>query len=179
MLRFLRLAGQAGARVSLALACRAQIAEFNGKVIGGNDGGDKAKSAVVENDLSPEWMETHIFLVGHSNVTTPTIAALHLHTSTPTAQLDKQVDRFKIRVKDEGVAGGKEIVRAGCAALPPCACLKRQTSTTHFQPHLPRLQGTATIMLDTEHQEAKEYPLDTQGTVTIAFKVTDLGDVMP
>ena len=64
MLRFLRLAGQAGARVSLALACRAQIAEFNGKVIGGNDGGDKAKSAVVENNLNPEWMETHIFLVG-------------------------------------------------------------------------------------------------------------------
>ena len=40
-------------------------------------------------------------------------------------------------------------------------------------------QGAATIMLDTDHQEAKEYPLDTQGTVTLSFKVTPLGDVLP
>ena len=49
-----------------ACALFPQLSDFNGKVIGGNDGGDKSKSAVVENNLNPSWQETHIFLVSAS-----------------------------------------------------------------------------------------------------------------
>ena len=66
-------------------------------------------------------------------------------------------------------------------AVQPCPPARDETPNIKhaFPTPPPPLQGTATIMLDTEHQEAKEYPLDTQGTVTIKYKVTDLGDVMP
>ena len=35
------------------------------------------------------------------------------------------------------------------------------------------------VSLDTEHQTIKEFPLDTQGSVFLKFRVTHLGDVMP
>ena len=128
-----------------------QLSDFNGSVIGGNDGGDKAKSAVIENNLSPSWQETHIFLVSATRPAPYAARAMQAFFLRP-LQLDKQVDRFKIRVKDEGMTGGKEIVSAavlhtslGCLvhssprrrALPP-SCWTPTTSTARSTPWTPR-----------------------------------------
>jgi hypothetical protein len=58
------------------------------------------------------------------------------------------VDRFRIRIKDDGATSSTDI-------------------------------GQAIVMLDTEHEEEREVALDTQGTVTLKFKITHLNGVMP
>ena len=39
--------------------------------------------------------------------------------------------------------------------------------------------GAVTVLMDTEYEHGKDFPLEPQGTVTIKYKVTHLTGVMP